>query len=137
MRPGATGTKQGPLGMQVVPTLPIIQFAIGIQAMNAARYINPSVRLVAIYFLPLDLDKLVVSSCRHSRFHGGGLVTDKPISPNPASRTCVAAIPPGMTTGSVPVVTRVGMLHDQFNKRGPAQITCEFPRVRLVDPHQW
>jgi len=36
-RPGATGTRQGPLGMQVVPTLPISQFAAGTQAMKAAR----------------------------------------------------------------------------------------------------
>src|SRR5262249_39363203 len=102
--------------MQVVPTLPIIQFAVGIQAMNAARYTNPSIRLIVIYLSPLDPAKLIVSSRSHSRLHYGGLVTSKPISPNFARRTCVAAIAPGVTTGSVTVVTGMSVLHDKLNK---------------------
>ena len=33
--PGATGIRQGPLGTQTRPTWPIIQLAVGMQAMNA------------------------------------------------------------------------------------------------------
>src|SRR5262245_28092437 len=66
-RSGATGIKHGPLGMQVVPTLPIIQFAIGMQAINAARYTSPSARLVAIECLSSrSRSRSVFSLCNYA-----------------------------------------------------------------------
>ena len=41
IRPGATGSTQGPCGMQVVPTWPISQLAAGIVSANRTRNITP------------------------------------------------------------------------------------------------
>jgi hypothetical protein len=42
--------------MQVEPTFPIIQFAIGTQAINAARYASPSIRRLFIEWVSLSID---------------------------------------------------------------------------------
>ena len=44
IRPGATGTTQGPFAIHVVPTCPIIQLAAGIVNANRIRKITPSRR---------------------------------------------------------------------------------------------
>jgi len=42
MRWGATGSRQGPLGRQTVPTWPIIQLAAGMVRQNRTRKTQPS-----------------------------------------------------------------------------------------------
>ena len=44
MMPGQTGTRQGPLGTQTAPALPISQLAAGMVRPNRTRAITPSVR---------------------------------------------------------------------------------------------
>src|SRR5690606_15724138 len=131
--PGATGTRQGPSGTQVVPTCWISQLAAGIVAMKAASHRKRSGLFVGSMFMASPgrykgsgTSRRIAGAAERAPAGGAQL----------AGGAFAAAVAPVVPMLAIAEVAGMGRLHDQFDERFATEGTGELPGGGLVDPHQ-